>query len=203
MLRGQVHSIPENGAKGIPGTVPNSFIIGWKPFEDAIGYEYVVSDNPLCFVGCAGDTRQAMVTDTLAQEFNLQENTWYYWITRIIHASGDTSHWSLISSFFTESPSDSDAKMLSIAPNPVIYPTLNLRLDWAQNPEANTVEGVIYDQNGNPRREFSFNRLFGVRFEDIEMSIDGLPAGMYILQARVNGNQNNLNNLFTIKMIVL
>ena len=201
-LLAQVHKLPSDGGKGVPGSIPNSFLIGWKGVEGAMGYEYVLSDNPLCFSGCSGDTREAFTTDTFVVEYNLEADKWYYWITRIILSPDDTSHWSLISSFRTENPENSEAKMLSVAPNPIRAPNLTLRLDWAQNPEANQVFLSLYDLNGTIRRQTIFNRAIGLRFEEFSLQVPELPRGIYILKASVNSNQNNLNNQFTIKVII-
>ena len=156
----------------------------------------------LCFTGCSGDTREAFTTDTFVVEYNLQADIWYYWITRIVMDDGDTSAWTLISSFFTESPSDSEAKMFSVAPNPIEFPQLNLRFDWAQNPKANEIEVQLYDLNGTIRRQEVFKRAFALRFEEKIIPVEELPSGMYILKATINGNQNNLNNQFTIRVMI-
>ena len=201
-VNGQVHSVPPNGEKGVPGSIQNSFIIGWKGVEEAIGYEYVLSDNPLCFTGCSGDTREAFTTDTFTVEYNLQDDVWYYWITRIVYESGDTSQWTLISSFLASNPEDTDAKMVSVAPNPIVYPNLSLRFDWALNPKANQVSILLYDLNGTVRRNLEFDRSFALRFEEVYIPVTELPSGIYIMIATVNGNQNNTNNQFTIRIIV-
>ena len=65
----QQHVSPRNGAKGVPGPFIHSFVIEWEAVPGAIGYEYVLSDNPLCFAGCPGDTRQERVTNTFAVEY--------------------------------------------------------------------------------------------------------------------------------------
>ena len=63
---------PPNGGDGIPGPFDKSFSIHWAPYPNAQAYEYVMSDNPLCFAGCPGDTRQRVLADTFATEYNLQ-----------------------------------------------------------------------------------------------------------------------------------
>lgn len=201
MLKAQVHRFPDQGEKGVPGAVHNSFVIGWGGIEGAKAYQYVLSDNPLCFSGCSGDTREKFTEDTVAVEYNMQPDTWYYWITRIIYTKGDTSEWSLISSFFAENPEDSRAKLVSIAGNPVSGPELPLRFDWGLNPEASQVKLKLMDLNGNILRNVLVTRSTGVRFENREIPFEELAPGLYILDVVISGNLNNINNTFTLKVI--
>ncbi|MEZ4829551.1 MAG: T9SS type A sorting domain-containing protein [Bacteroidia bacterium] len=184
-----------------PGAFPYSYVLGWGGVEGAIAYQYVVSDNPLCFSGCSGDTREGFTADTLLVSFNMEPDQWYYWITRIIFAAGDTSEWSLISSFFTETP-EKTARLLSVAGNPVSGKEIILRFDWAINPEASLTEYQLYDTWGNLMAEGQFLRSAAIRFEEKTLLVPHLPAGLYILKATVGNNLNNRNNRFEIKIIL-
>ena len=199
---GQIHIYPNDGQAGVPGPVPRSFVIGWQHFEGAVNYQYVVSDNPLCFSGCAGDTREGFVADSFVVEFNLEPNRWYYWITRIHFASGDSSAWTLISSFFTEGPED-QARILTVAPNPVAGDQVRLRVDWGLNPDARKIQLKLFNQQGNlVKNGLIAKESFVLRFEDVQLPIDDLPSGIYHLRVLVDDNLNNSNNFFTLKVVV-
>lgn len=199
-LDAQVHRYPDHGGTGVSGSIPGSYLIGWSHFEGAVAYEYVVSDNPLCFVGCAGDTRNSVISDSLALEYDLTPQKWYYWITRIYFANGDTSHWSPISSFFTESPDDLP-KLITPAQNPVVGNEIKLLIDWARNPEAQTMRINVYDQFGNLRAQQAYRRnLGGARFEEVQIPAHGLPAGYYFVDILAETNRNYRNNAFTLKL---
>lgn len=103
-VHAQTHLEPENGGDGLPGIVTGSFTIKWATVDSFSIYEYIMSDNPLCFTGCPGDTRQKKTISNSVTEFNLQEDVWYYWITRVYYLDGDTSYWSGISSFLAKTP---------------------------------------------------------------------------------------------------
>jgi hypothetical protein len=202
-LAGQVHRYPENGGQGVAGSVPGAYIIGWNHYEGALAYEYVLSDNPLCFIGCAGDTRNSVVFDSLAVEFNLAPQRWYYWITRIYFPDGDTSHWSPISSFFTENQDDLP-KLVAPLNNPVSGPEMTFLIDWARNPEAQEISIKLYNQNGFLLRSLTNRRnLAGARFEEIRVPIDGLPIGIYLVEVLAESPQNNRNNFFSLKVQVV
>lgn len=198
----QLNRFPDNGSEALPSAIPNSFLVGWSPYEGAAFYEYVISDNAQCFIGCSGDTRLAKLVDTVAVEYNMQPEKWYYWILRIHYANGDTSEFSSIYSFFTEQPED-QARLLTAASNPIIGSNAKFIIDWAQNEDAIEVEINIYDQNGNHRKAESYRRgLTALRFEEVLVPISDLPAGYYFMNVLI-GNQNNRNNFYTIKLMVL
>jgi len=79
------------GGNGYNGSTPRSFIIQWDSVANTLYYEYVVSDNSLCFAGCTGDTRHDLVANNYGVESNLTLNKWYYWIVRAILKNGDTT----------------------------------------------------------------------------------------------------------------
>lgn len=177
---------PDNGEEGIPGTIPNSYVISWQTLPDATGYEYIVSDNPLCFEGCAGDTRQAFVRDTLAIEFNLAPQRRYYWIIRTYLKDGDTTEWSLIYSFNT-SQTDFERRMIQPAPSLVEDGVLRFRLDWAQNPRANTLDIKLIGPSGRlllTRRVQNDETL--IRYQNLSWPLPQLGPGTYLVMATVS-----------------
>ncbi len=199
----QPHLSPPDGGDGVGGTVPKSFIIEWGPVEGAVAYEYVISDNPYCFVGCSGDTRQRVVQAPSATEYNLQTDVWYYWITRIILSPSDTSEWTLISSFFATTP-ESPGYFANISPNPAIDDVIRLILDWGIDPNTQEITIGLYNASGQPLR----NRVFkkpgnATRFEEVEIPAEDLISGLYFIQVSVNGGSSfNPNNLTTQKLMV-
>jgi len=200
----QLHIAPENGADGIPSVVPKSFVIEWAEAQGAIAYEYVMSDNPLCFSGCPGDTRQRLVPSesTRATEYNLQINTWYYWITRIYLDTGDTTDWTLISSFFATTP-ESKGNIIELISHPSIGESISFKIDWGINPNATEIEIELYTISGQPLRNWVFKKSSnGTRFEEIEVPRESLPGGIYIIRSSVNDNANNPNNFKTLKLIL-
>ena len=201
-LFSQFHVYPEEGEAGIPGPVPRSFVVGWQHFEGAVNYQYVISDNPLCFAGCAGDTREGFVADSFVVAFNMEPNKWYYWITRIHFADGDSSAWTLINSFYTEGPED-QPRILAVAPNPIVEDQMRIRVDWGLNPDAQKIQLKLFNQEGNLlRNEWITKESFVLRFEEVLFPIDDLPAGIYHLRVLVDDNFNNSNNYFTLKVLV-
>lgn len=197
----QVHKFPDHGGKGVPGAFPYSFVLGWGGVEDVRSYQYVISDNPLCFSGCSGDTREGFIADTFLVVYNMEPDRWYYWITRMIMADGDTSEWSLISSFLTETP-DHTARLVSVGGNPLSERLIPLRFDWALNPEATHITYKIFNQNGTLMESGQFFRTIGFRLEEKIIPVPYFTPGMYILAVEVGNNLNNFNNRFTIKIVL-
>lgn len=186
---GQFGRFPDNGESGIPGAIPNSYVIGWSPLPGAQGYEYIISDNPQCFEGCSGDTRQQFVRDTASVEFNLQANHRYYWIIRTYFAEGDTSEWSFIYSFTTEN-TDYSRKMIQAAPSLVSDGVLRLRLDWAQYPEANFIDITLIGLDGRllGNQSYRTERQLA-RYQTIEWPLPQLAPGTYIVRADIGEEQ--------------
>ncbi len=188
----QRHLHPPHGGKGAPGPFPHSFMIEWEDVPGAVKYEYVLSDNPQCFSGCPGDTRQGVVTSTSAFEYNLQEDTWYYWITRVYFSETDVSVWTNISSFLAASPEIS-THIADVAPNPAVG-EIAIHVDWGVNPAARFVRFSLYDllgrQVAGPLRLEKSNP----RFEVFRVPMDALPAGAYVARFVADGNPDNRNN---------
>lgn len=190
--RAQEHLRPPNGAPGVPGPVPRSFVIEWAPVPGAVGYEYVMSDNPQCFAGCPGDTRQRFVTDTKAVEYNLQEDTWYYWITRVHFSETEVMPSTGISSFLADTP-EIGADIIQVAPNPASQ-QISLRVDWAFSPASQFITFELYNVLGQhvmgPRRLSKA----GFRYDAFTLEVERLPRGTYFGVAVMDGNPNNPNN---------
>ena len=199
----QQHLEPANGGDGIPGSITSSFVIKWASVDSAVKYEYIVSDNPLCFSGCPGDTRQRFSgTDTTATEYNMQEGKWYYWITRVYYQNGDTSYWSGISSFLAKTPPQPEPdEIIKISPNPCPNKEVVLKIDWATNPSANEITASIYSLMGIKLKEETIEKAGG-RYQDYLVSFPSLNKGTYIVVFVVDDNPNNPNNKITKKLIV-
>ncbi|WNJ16933.1 hypothetical protein [Pontibacter sp. G13] len=180
---GQAHVAPAHGANGVPGPFDQSFLIKWEYVPAAIGYEYVLSDNRFCFAGCAGDTRQARVPDTVALEFELTEGITYYWITRV-HYPDSTGSWSLISSFEAITPDFTE--LLRIYPNPTSEQVLSLHVDWGVDPTSNLLEYEVLDLQGRSISGVqSLNRdNLSDRLTDIRIPTSGLGSGLHVIRYR-------------------
>jgi hypothetical protein len=200
----QIHIAPPNGGDGLPGAVSRSFEIYWESIDSASYYEYIVSNNPACFEGCPGDTRQKKTLDTLGVEYNLQENTWYYWITRIYYENGDTSPWTFISSFLAISSEIIDKGQLAVfAPNPT-FGDINIKLDWGVNPEAETITINLYSINGLKVGETVIIEKTGVsRYQKYLLPFSIPTEGVYIAEFVIDDNPNNPNNRIIKKIIVI
>ena len=55
---------PADGSLGLPGIVSGSWIMSWSSVPGVAYYQWVNSNNHLCFYGCAGDTRTENTSDT-------------------------------------------------------------------------------------------------------------------------------------------
>ena len=183
-LSAQKHLLPPHNGDGLPGPAPHSFIIAWAPVRGAIAYEYVLTVNEFCFLGCSGDTRNRIVADTFAVEYDMQENIDYYWITRIYLENGDTTQWTLISSF--RSVNQALKPLVNVAPNPV-EGEIRLLFDWAAAPEARSIVFSLFDLEGKQRMPDLFIPKRGVatRFESQVIPVNGLPVGLYLANLRI------------------
>lgn len=198
---GQIHAYPENGGQGVPGTEPNSFLFGWNSTPNVIGYQYVVSDNPRCFVGCSGDTRFRTVFDTVGVEFNLQKDHWYYWITRIIYANKDTSLWSPISSFLTTA-AEASPRMVN-PPNPIESDDIPFNIDWGLDPDAIQLNYRLVNIQGHQLIRGSYDKPHpDIRFDQYALPIESLPGGYYILEIRVKRANSLVETRQTLKLMI-
>lgn len=200
-VNAQEHLVPPNGAEGVPGPYYNSFVIKWASVERAVAYEYILSDNPLCFAGCPGDTRQAIVTDTTSIEFNLQEDKWYYWITRVIYPEKDTTGWSDITSFLAITQ-EGEGNLAKIYPNPSINGKINVYVDWAINPQAKQIEINVINHSGIKITHQTLIKNHSFRYQDFEIDVKAMTPGLVICIIQVDDNPNNQNNRIIEKIIL-
>jgi hypothetical protein len=202
LVLAQAHLVPLNGADGVSGGISRSFRIGWERIDNALGYEYILSDNPACFEGCPGDTRQANTLDTTAVEYNLQENKWYYWITRIFYDTGDTSYWSPITSFLAKNPPEKPLEdFVEIFPNPIMGENLSFQINWGINPKINSFTIQIYDYDGKvivPLIEVQK----GIEWIELYSIMVNTPhQNQGILEVKLGDNPNNPNNTIRKKIV--
>lgn len=202
LLVAQTHLAPQSGSDGIPGNVANSFVIKWAVEAGAVDYEYVMSNNRLCFETCPGDTRQHKTGgDTSAIEYDLIADRWYYWITRVIFENGETSDWSPISNFFTQTP-ESQELIATVAPNPIRDKILQLNIDWAVDINARSLTVQLLNLNGQFIGErFQIDKQLE-RFQRISVPLFAVPAGTYLLQINVGKQQNEVAKQFILKMLI-
>lgn len=202
LLIAQTHLAPQNGSDGVPGSVTNSFIIKWAEDSSAVDYEYVMSNNRLCFETCPGDTRQQKTGgDTSAIEYDLIADRWYYWITRIIFENGEVSDWSPISNFFTQTPKSLE-KIATIAPNPIRNNILQLNIDWAVDINAHHLDVQLLNLNGQFIGESIQIEKQLDRFQYVSVPMFSVPAGTYLLQVTVGDQQNEAAKQYILKMLV-
>ncbi len=200
-LSAQKHLLPPHNGDGVPGPAPHSFIIAWAPVRGAIAYEYVLTDNEFCFLGCSGDTRNRIVADTFAVEYDMQENIDYYWITRIHLENGDTTQWTLISSF--RSINQALKPLVNVAPNPV-EGEIRLLFDWAATPDARSIVFSLFDLDGRQRvpDQFIPKRSAVTRFESHAIPVNGLPAGLYLANLRIQATGDAPVRNQVIKLVI-
>lgn len=201
----QTHLEPANGGNGVPGSITGSFIIKWASVDSVANYEYIMSSNPLCFSGCPGDTRQDLTGDTAATEYNLQEDVWYYWITRIYFLKGDTSYWTDISSFLAQTPPEAEPdQLIKIAPNPPSDgQNLTLEIDWAVNPDAKKITLEFFTITGQTLNLTTIIEKSGnKRYQSHNLKSLNLNQGIYIAEFIVDDNPGNPNNKIIKKIII-
>lgn len=183
-LMAQKHLSPPSGADGVPGRIPGSFAIEWEAVEGAIAYEFVLTDNSDCFAGCAGDTRQAQITDTRTIQFGLQEGLFYYWITRVFYDNGDVSGWSPVSSFRAVTAEIDEVLRLA---SPVVEQTV-LWIDWQAITDVPQIQLSMIDMAGRQVRPAPLADIWtGLRprngferFSRYEIPLTGLRPGVYV-----------------------
>jgi len=146
---GQAHLVPANGGNGLSGGVSGSFRMSWQGIDSVQAYEYILTDNPSCFEGCPGDTRQNIIQDTTIVEYNLEVDKWYYWRTRLHYNNGDTSSWSGVSSFLAlNEPTKPLTDFVEVYPNPCRHSFVQFKVNWGIDPSVNEIEVSVYDLGG-------------------------------------------------------
>lgn len=198
---GQKHLAPEDGANGIPWAYDRSFVISWKKGQNDDRYQYLITDNPLCYYGCSGDTRTGVVSDTFAISFNSKKEKWYYWITRTI-SKGDTSRWSGRSSFYANEI-ERGADLVKIWPNPLPRDrSLQFEADWNVNQRVQKVRVEVFDMQGRKILDKWMTRQPGVRFQYFEMNNSELSGGMNIISMTAFDEMGILRNQSKRKFLI-
>ncbi len=180
-----IQRLPVNGGNGYNGSTPRSFLIQWDSLAEATHYEYVMSDNSLCFAGCSGDTRNDQVAGTYAVESNMVLNKWYYWIVRAFMENGDTTYFSPIHSFYTF-PRPEDARTyFTLSPNRVEEEHTNILVAWTIDPQINSFEYHVFNMFGetvkaSPTLLVKKNEL--EQTETFSVDLEGLRTGLYVMQ---------------------
>lgn len=199
---GQVHWLPETNGTGIEGPQKDSYVIVWRQHPEAEWYQYVITDNEFCFLGCAGDTRDGIVIDTFAVEFNLIPGRFYYWTTRMKLANGDTTAWTVISSFKTGN--QKVERLLNIGQNPVYDRQVSLSVDWAADQALQRIELELRDLQGTTIWEGTPIVQRGLPLRQQTLSVDWthLPSGNYLLELRGYDGQNRLTRFAPQKLLL-
>lgn len=184
-LQAQKHISPPSGADGVAGRIPGSFAIAWEAVEGAVAYAYVMTDNSNCFAGCAGDTRQAKTTDTRTIQFGLREGIFYYWITRVYYANGDSSGWSAISNFRAVTAGIDEVIRLA---SPVVEKGV-LWIDWQGISDVPQIQLRMVDMQGRQLRPNPDSPIWQAlrprngfeRFSRYEIPLTGVQPGVYFI----------------------
>ncbi|MCH8904103.1 MAG: hypothetical protein IIA45_09345 [Bacteroidetes bacterium] len=195
----QVPLLPPDSAIGIPGSVTNSFVIVWSSADGAIAYEYVLTDNQQCTQGCAGDTRQNIVTDTFAVELDLKENVDYYWIIRAVYADSTVGFYSAINSFVADYPGPG-VEIIKVLGNP-ISSRLKMEVDWQVLPNVSSIFVNVYDLVGKIVMPTSVLTKAGenIRFEKFNVDLEPVLSGVYLV---ILSSDDNASFRRTYKVVV-
>lgn len=183
--------LPTKGDPGVPGLVPGSFVVTWSPAPNAVGYQYLITDNELCYENCPGDTRMGITSGTKAVEFDLRAGRNYYWTIRAIFASEDTGRWALNSYFVAETPPITPI-LTTFTSSGVLY----ARIDWGAISGITEINLSIQGLHGNTvYPNVQQVSLSGVsqRVQLIPLNRNLLRPGMYIIWAEISlRNQETL-----------
>lgn len=184
-----IQYLPKNGEDGYHGSTPRSFIIQWDSLPGAAYYEYVITDNSLCFFGCSGDTRMDKVPATYAVEKNFVLDKWYYWIVRAYMKNGDTSFFSPIHSFYTR-PRPEDSRMyFTLYPNLVSNGTMDLTAVWNIDPDITKFQYKVYNLYGDvliTSSEYTIRKSELEETERFPILLYSLSAGIYFIEISTN-----------------
>ncbi len=181
--------IPGNGENGWYGSTPRSFIVQWDTLADVDYYEYVISDNSLCFAGCSGDTRHGTLTNNFAVERNLMLNKWYYWIIRAVMKNEDTTFYSPIHSFYTLARPEDSQQYFTLGPNTITNASMDIRVAWPIDPQINSFNYNIFNSFGEllktsgdifpEKNELKQTEIFPV-------GLIGFQPGLYFIEVNTN-----------------
>ena len=177
-----VQLAPANGANGISGPTSGSYIMTWSSMPNAVSYQWINSNNHLCFYGCAGDTRTGITNDTNVIVYNIPVNEWRYWIVRAFLSNGDTTSSTGIFSFLPKGDG-TNVSLFSIAPNPA-KEYITVSVDWFSNPKLNKITYTVIDLYGKPivaNKEFTLTKAAFIRNEKHTLELPPLSPGIYFV----------------------
>ncbi len=180
--------LPENGANGYNGSTPRSFIIQWDSLEGAVKYEYVVTDNNLCFRGCLGDTRTALTPDLFSKQINLALDKWYYWVVRAIMKNGDTTYYSPIHSFYTAPRPEDKQSYFSLGPIPA-KDFMDVTITWPIDPDITLFNYILFNFHGETIKKSGDIYLTKSETEQTEVhrvDFNGFALGLYFIEIKTN-----------------
>lgn len=180
---------PANGAKGNNGPVSGSYIMTWSSVPNAISYEWVNSNNPSCYFGCAGDTRTGQTNDTNAIVYYIPDNEWRFWIVRAFLSNGDTSGTNFIFSFLPQKDS-MEAPVISITPNPA-REFITISMDWYSNSTTNKLSYRVINMNGGiiaKNKEITLVKNQFIRNEKHKLDLPPLSPGIYFVIVTLDSN---------------
>lgn len=175
---------PADGSLGLPGIVSGSWIMSWSSVPGVAYYQWVNSNNHLCFYGCAGDTRSENTTDTNGVVYYIPNQEWRYWIVRAILTNGDTTSSSPIHSFRATKANVEDIPLFTISSNPS-HQYISLSVEWYINPKVSklnvniyTIDGIIIEENIS----LLLNKNLFIRKEIHQLPTIALSKGIYIVR---------------------
>ncbi len=180
---------PANGAKGNNGPVSGSYIMTWSSVPNAISYEWVNSNNPSCYFGCAGDTRSGITFDTSAIVYYIPDNEWRFWIVRAFLSNGDTTDTNLIFSFLPQKDS-LEAPVISITPNPA-REFVTISIDWYNNSTTNKLLYTVINMHGSiiaNNKEITLVKNQFIRNEKHKLELPPLSPGIYFVIVTLDTN---------------
>lgn len=191
---------PSNGSNGIAGSYSNSYLIKWDSVPNATYYEFVASDNHLCFNGCPGDTRTGKPGNTSAIIYNLPSNKWYYWIVRAYLNNGDTTNSSGIWSFRTVT-SGNENPYITVSIDP-LTDKINIGVEWVVEPDVQKIAYSVYTELGQEviaEGKITLIRNEFIRQEWFPISSVALNPGTYLFKFTKDKN----NQQIIIKVVVV
>ncbi len=191
---------PANGTNGIRASASGSYIMIWSSLPNAVAYQWVNSNNHLCFLGCPGDTRTETTADTNTIVYNIPVNEWRYWIVRAFLSNGDTTASTPIFSFLPKKDG-TETPLFSIVPNPA-KEYITVSVDWFSNPQLNKIIYTVIDLYGKTlvaNKEYVLAKDPFIRNEKHTLELPPLSPGIYSVIITLDYN----NRQFIEKVVVL
>ena len=175
---------PPDGGLGLASPVSGAWIMTWSSVPDAAYYQWVNSNNHLCFYGCAGDTRTENTPDTNGVVYYIPNQEWRYWIVRAILTNGDTTGSSPIHSFRAMKSGAEEIPLFTLSPNPT-HQFISLSAEWYINPKVNKLNISIYKIDGTviiENRSLRLNKNIYIRKEQHQLDTPALNPGIYLVK---------------------